>query len=356
LLALQFKYDGERAQIHKLPDGKLKVFSRNLLETSTKYPDACLFVQEAASKDVESFVMDSECVAYNPETGKLREFQALSTRKKVESVENPSIPIIVQGFDLMYLNGRSLLNTPLKERRELLKKHFKPVEGKFQYAKSLDFVEDGDTTELEQFLDASVKGQCEGLMVKTMDDVYEPSRRSLNWLKLKKDYLDSGLGDSFDLVVLGAYHGKGKRTGVYGAYLLACYDEDSEEFQSVCKVGTGFSDEALKSLSASLNEHKLDAKSSQYNVDDGLECDVWFDAVQVWEIKAADLSKSPIHRGAIGKTGDADKGIALRFPRFERIRDDKKPEDATTSDQVLDIYYDQDTIKGQGEMIDDDGI
>ena len=243
-------------------------------------------------------------------------------------------------------------------------KHFAPVEGKFQYAKSLDFVEDGDTTALEQFLDTAVKGQCEGLMVKTMDDVYEPSRRSLNWLKLKKDYLE-GLGDSFDLVPLGAYFGKGKRTGVYGAYLLACYDEESEEFQSVCKIGTGFSDEDLQSLPAQLNEHKIDSKSSQYNVADGLECDVWFDAVRVWEIKAADLSKSSLHRGAVGKTGEAGRGIGLRFPRYERTREDKKPEQATTSDQILDFYYNQDTVKGQqknggdggnGDDDDDDGI
>jgi DNA ligase-1 len=358
----EFKYDGERAQIHKTPDGQLKVFSRSLLQTTAKYPEVPLFVEEAACENVDSFVLDAEVVAYNPKTGQLVPFQVLSTRKKTEeSAETAKVQVIVQAFDLMYLNGKSLLNTKLEERRSLMLKHFLPVEGKFQYAKSLDFVDDGDTTALEQFLDSAVKGQCEGLMVKTMEDVYEPSRRSLNWLKLKKDYLE-GLGDSLDLVPLGAYYGKGKRTGVYGAYLLACYDEDSEEFQSVCKVGTGFSDEALQTLSASLNEHKLEGgKSSQYNVADGLECDVWFDAVQVWEVKAADLSKSSLHRGAIGKTGEAGRGIGLRFPRFERIREDKKPALATTSDQILEMYYNQDAVKGQedngnGGDDDDDGI
>ena len=353
----EYKYDGERAQIHKTADGKLKVFSRNLLETSAKYPEVPLFVEEAANaSNVESFVLDAEVVAYNPQIGKLVPFQVLSTRKKTEeSAATAKVQVIVQAFDLMYMNGKSLLTTRLEERRALMKKHFLPVEGKFQYATSLDFVEDGDTTALEQFLEAAVKGQCEGLMVKTMDDVYEPSRRSLNWLKLKKDYLD-GLGDSFDLVPIGAYHGRGKRTGVYGAYLLACYDEETEEFQSVCKIGTGFSDEDLQTLSAELNKHKIEGKSSQYNVTDQLECDVWFDAVQVWEVKAADLSKSSAHRGAVGKTGEPGRGIGLRFPRFERIRDDKRPDQATSSEQVLDIYYNQDAVKGQEQDEDDDGI
>jgi DNA ligase 1 len=354
---VEYKYDGERAQVHMLADGTTRVFSRNLLDTSEKYPEVPLFVKEACQK-VESFVLDSEVVAYNSKTGQLVPFQILSTRKKTEeSADTAKVQVIVQAFDLMYLNGQSLLTKTLAERRELLFKHFHAVPGKFQFAKSLDHTEDGDTTVIEEFLDAAVKGQCEGLMVKTLDlnAIYEPSRRSLNWLKLKKDYLQ-GLGDSVDLVPLGAYHGRGKRTGVYGAYLLACYDADTEEFQSVCKIGTGFSDEDLKTLSDGLNKHMIPAKSRQYNVSDQLECDVWFDAVQVWEIKAADLSKSSAHRGAVDKVGEHGRGIGLRFPRFERLREDKKPEDATTSDQILEMYHNQDAIAGEDVDSEEDGI
>jgi DNA ligase-1 len=169
-----------------------------------------------------------------------------------------------------------------------------------------------------------------------------------------------GLGDSIDLVPLGAYYGRGKRTGVFGAYLLACYDADSEEFQSVCKIGTGFSDEILKSLTEDLSKHIIKKKTSNYTVSDVLECDVWFDSVQVWEIKAADLSKSSTHKGALGKTGDVGRGIGLRFPRFERIRPDKQPDQATTSEQILEMYYAQDSIVNDGtggnDDDDDDGI
>lgn len=222
----------------------------------------------------------------------------------------------------------------------------------------MDFQEDGDTTKIEEFLDLAVKGKCEGLMVKTLDvnADYEPSRRSLNWLKLKKDYLE-GVGDSFDLVPIGAYYGKGKRTGVYGAYLLACYDPCCEQFQSVCKIGTGFSEEDLEKLAEGLNQHIMPQKCSQYNVTDMLECDVWFDAVQVWEVKAADLSKSSVHRGAVDKTGDPGRGIGLRFPRFEKVRDDKNADQATTSDQILDMYYAQESVDvGNGYENEEDGI
>ncbi|KAL3777319.1 hypothetical protein ACHAW5_005955 [Stephanodiscus triporus] len=350
---LEYKYDGERAQVHMLPNGETRVFSRSLLDSSEKFPEVPLYVREScAASGVTDFVLDAEVVAFNRETGQFAPFQVLSTRKRTgESAESAKIRVIVQAFDLMYLNGKSLLDKTLAERRDLMKRNFLPIDDKFQYATSMDHKEDGDTAAIEEFLDAAVKGQCEGLMVKTLDEnaAYEPSRRSLNWLKLKKDYLD-GLGDSVDLVPLGA-------TGVYGAYLLACYDEDTEEFQSVCKIGTGFSDEDLKELAASLNNHTIPEKSSQYNVSDVLACDVWFDAVQVWEVKAADLSKSSTHKGAVDKTGEVGRGIGLRFPRFERVRPDKKPEAATTSDQILEMYYAQDSIVGGGDGGDDmDGI
>ena len=355
----EFKYDGERAQVHMQADGTTKVFSRNLLDTSEKFPEVPIYVKEACVESgVKSFVLDTEVVAFNRETGQFVPFQVLSTRKKTEeSAETAKVQVIVEAFDLMYLNGKSLLNMTLMERRRLLKDNFRPVDGKFQFATALDHKEDGDTAVLEEFLETAVKCQCEGLMVKTLDvhAAYEPSKRSLNWLKLKKDYLE-GLGDSVDLVPIGAYHGKGKRTGVYGAYLLACYDTDTEEFQSVCKIGTGFSDESLKSLTESLNEHIIPEKSSQYNVSDALECDVWFDAVSVWEVKAADLSKSSTHRGAVGRVGEPERGIGLRFPRFERVRVDKRPFEATSSEQILEMYYAQDNVVHGGDEMDDDGI
>ena len=149
----------------------------------------------------------------------------------------------------------------------------------------------------------------QGLMVKTLEEnaTYEPSKRSLNWLKVKKDYLQ-GMTDSCDLVPIGAYFGKGKRTGVYGAYLLACYNPDEEVYESVCKIGTGFNDEALQSLHAALKERTLDAPRAYSRTPDwadGNMPDVWFEPCQVWEVLAADLSISPVHTAAIGMVDPA---------------------------------------------------
>merc|ERR1712224_627368 len=219
-------------------------------------------------------------------------------------IEDIKVQVCIMPFDCMLHNGTALVKKDLETRRKMLKTMLKEVPGKVTYAVGRDFDELVEE-DIQAFLDESIAGSCEGLMLKTLNDnaEYLPSKRSLNWLKLKKDYID-GVGDSIDVVPIGAFYGKGKRHGAYGAFLLAIYDPENEEFQSVCKAGTGFSDEDLKTHYEFFKSRTILTAESNYNVDDKLKPDVWLEACQVWEIKAADLSVSPVHTAAMGVKAD----------------------------------------------------
>uniref|UniRef100_A0A8B9JJ38 DNA ligase 1 n=1 Tax=Astyanax mexicanus TaxID=7994 RepID=A0A8B9JJ38_ASTMX len=286
--------------------------------------------EKVMKESVRCCVLDTEAVAWDREKKQIQPFQVLTTRKRKDvDASEIKVQVCVYAFDLLYLNGESLVREPLSRRRALLKESFVEKEGEFVFARSLD---SDNTDTIAEFLEQSVRGE-----------------RHTSW-KLKKDYLE-GVGDTMDLCVIGAYLGKGKRAGSYGGFLLACYDEENEEFQSVCKIGTGFKDEDLEQHYNFLKEHILPKPRPYYRVDQSAEPDVWLDAVQVWEVKCADLSLSPVYKAAMGLV-DSEKGISLRFPRFLHIREDKKPEDATTGAQIADLYKKQQQIQNQGEKAD----
>jgi DNA ligase-1 len=176
--------------------------------------------------------------------------------------------------------------------------------------------------------------------------------------QVKKDYL-AGVGDSLDLVVLGAYHGKGKRASVYGAFLLACYNPSSETYETVCNIGTGFTEAVLEELHTSLSAIVIDRPKPFYAHSSGgqHQPDVWFEPRFVWEVKTADLTLSPRYKAAMKEGLDpaAEKGVSLRFPRFIKVRDDKKPDEATSSRQVAEMYLKQESVsKTKGPSVDDD--
>lgn len=347
----EYKYDGERAQIHIMEDGSVKIYSRNSEDNTGKYPDIAALFPQTLAPGVKSLVIDAEAVAWNPVTKKLQPFQVLSTRaRKDVSLESITVPVCVFAFDCLYLDGKVLLQEPLTVRREALYKALVPSPGKLEFATAKV---SSDIDELSRFLDEAVEASTEGLIVKTLADSYEPSKRSSHWLKLKKDYLE-GVGDTFDLVPIGAWYGKGKRTGVFGSYLLAIWDADREEYQTITKIGTGFSEELLKQLADTMREAVVPQAKRYYRFPDTLTPDVWFEPKAVWEVKAADLSISPVHKAASGLV-DETKGISIRFPRLVRVREDKGPEDSTSPQQVAEMYSAQAAVaKGRPPPQGDD--
>lgn len=374
----EYKYDGERAQIHfvahdseqafattvapsagKTDRGISNIFSRNSEDLSKKYPDILSKLPTWVKKGTKSFVLDCETVAWDVEKKHVLPFQQLMTRKKKDvKVEDVKVKVCVFAFDLLFLDGEALVNKTFRERRDLMYGAFEEVEGEFSFAKF------GNTREIEEIqtlLDEAISASCEGLMIKMLDGIeshYEPSRRSQNWLKVKKDYL-SGAGDSLDLVVLGAYYGKGKRTSVYGAFHLACYNPTSEMYETVCNIGTGFSEVLLAELYETLSPLVIDRAKPFYDHSQGKndQPDVWFEPRYVWEVKTADLTLSPRYRAAASDLGTdgVHKGVSLRFPRFIRVRDDKKPDEATSNRQVAEMYRKQETAgKEKKPAVDDD--
>jgi DNA ligase-1 len=344
----EYKYDGERAQIHVISRDVVQIYSRNSENMTEKYPDVIKTIKESLCEGVESCIIDSELVAFDQTEKRILPFQILTTRgRKNITIENIKVHVCIYAFDCMLCNGQPLVKETLEDRRTKLRSLLKETEGLFVFASYRDFDELKEE-EIQAFLDESVGGSCEGLMLKTLTDnaTYEPSKRSLNWLKLKKDYID-GMGDSIDVVPIGAFYGKGKRTGAYGAFLLAIYDPEAEEFQTVCKAGTGFSDEDLTTHHEFFKSRTLAKADINYNVTDKVQPDVWLEACQVWEIRAADLSISPVHTGAMGIKADG-KGIGLRFPRFLRIREDKSPEESTGPDQIVEMFEAQASVSKDG--------
>lgn len=348
----EYKYDGERAQIHHLDEGgHVYIFSRNSEDMTAKYPDIMAKIESISLPHVHSYVLDCEVVAWHPQERKILPFQILSTRKRKDvTISSVEVEVCLFAFDLLYLNGVSLIESPFRERRSLLHSSFRDVSGEFHFAQYADL---SSVDEIQAFLETSVQAGCEGLMVKTLDaeSSYEPSRRSRKWLKVKKDYIE-GVGDSLDLVVIGGYVGRGKRTGVYGGYLLACYDPDSEEYQAVCKIGTGFSEADLEAQAAYFKDHIIPGPKSYYSCNEGVKPDVWFEPTQVWEVKAADFSLSPIYSAARGMV-DPTKGISLRFPRYIRTREDKVSEEASTSSMIAEMYRTQ-TLKTTSNDYDEE--
>ena len=328
--AAEFKLDGERAQIHKQKD-RIMIFSRSLENITSYYPD---IVEKISERIVaENVILEAEVVAMNSNSGDFLPFQELMHRRRKYEIDEAvaKYPITVNFFDILFSDEKNCMDMKYLERRKLLEKIIK--QDNFARLIPMSIIESEE--QILEVLENSINSGCEGLMLKHLDSTYRAGIRGSNWLKLKREYQNE-LGDSLDLVVVGAFFGKGRRTGKYGTLLLATYNDEEDTFPSICKVGTGFTDESLDQLYQILSP-KVTLKKNPRIVSE-MEADVWFEPELVIEIVASEITQSPIHKTALDKIKE-NAGLALRFPKFTgKIRTEKNSEDASTDEEVIALF------------------
>jgi DNA ligase-1 len=331
----EYKYDGERIQAHKRAREVL-LFSRRLENISDQYPDAVELIKKNVMSD--DAILEAECVAVDLASGEMRPFQELMHRRRKYGIKEAmeEYPVSLFMFDALYVDGQDFTLSPYPIRRKALEKVIEETE-RVRIAKHMIT---NKAERLEKFFEEAIENGCEGLVCKSLakDSVYQAGARGWLWIKYKRDY-KSEMTDTVDLVVVGAFHGRGKRAGTYGALLLAAYNPENDTFETVTKCGTGFTDEDLAKLPTMMQKHVIPRKHPR--VDSTLEADVWFEPAVVLEILGAEMTLSPIHTCAMSSIRERS-GLAIRFPRFTgNYRLDKAAEDATTSSEILEMYQGQ---------------
>ena len=332
----EYKLDGERVQIHKQSD-KIVLFSRRLENITQYYPD--IVERIGKTLNVNEGVFEAEIVPINENTGEFLPFQELMHRRRKHKLDKAvsQYPITVNFFDVLYYDKKDCLNLECSERRKILEQ----IVHEDNFSKLVPMLFVKNENEIEDFLENSINAGCEGLMLKDPSAPYRAGMRGSNWLKLKREYRNE-LGDSLDLIVIGAYFGRGRRTGLYGTLLLATYNPEKDNLPSICKVGTGFTDESLDQLYQILS-NKVTLKKNPRIVSE-MEADIWFEPELVLEIVASEITLSPIHKTGLDLIRKSS-GFALRFPKFTgKIRYEKAVEDASTGEEVFALYKRQSKI------------
>ena len=331
--AAEYKLDGERAQIHKQKN-KIILFSRRLENITQYYPDIVDNIGKFLNTNEGIF--EAEIVAINENSGEFLPFQELMHRRRKHKLEKAVLeyPITVNFFDILYLDGKNCLDLPYYQRRKFLE----DVVTEDKLVKLVPKLIVKSESEIESVLENSINAGCEGLMLKVLNAPYRAGLRGGNWLKLKREYQNE-LGDSLDLVVIGAFFGRGRRTGKYGTLLLATYNAANDTFPSICKVGTGFTDESLDQLYQILS-NKVTLKKNPRIVSE-MTADIWFQPELIIEVVGSEITLSPIHKTALNVIRKGS-GFALRFPKFTgKIRIEKSVESASTDEEVISLYKSQ---------------
>ncbi|MFL6047041.1 MAG: ATP-dependent DNA ligase [Propionibacteriaceae bacterium] len=329
----EYKYDGMRLQAHRTPDGQIELFTRRQERVSSQFPDVVELLQTGLGP--REAILEGEVVAYDAAAGELRPFQEVMFRRRKHGIAEAArdVPVGLFCFELLYADGEDFTELPYLDRRARLAEAV-TLSDRLRLTTALEVATE---TALEAAFEQAVADGSEGLVCKSIapNAIYQAGARGWLWIKLKRDYRTE-LADTVDLVVVGAYAGRGRRRGTYGAVLLAAYDPETELYQTVGKCGTGFSDAELAALPGRLAGHIRTERPAR--VDSRVAADVWFEPSQVVEVLSAELTVSPNHTAGWGQLKE-DAGLSMRFPRFTgRWRDDKEPQDATTTQQLVELY------------------
>jgi len=401
--ACEYKYDGQRAQVHCDASGKVSIFSRHLELMTDKYPDLVGLVPKIRGEGVESFIMEGEVVAVDQSSGELKNFQTLTNRaRKDVAIGSITIDVCLFAFDLMYLNGQPLLDRSFRDRRDMLKSLFVEIPHRFTWVKSLDATSQVSETVLE-FFKSAIDAKCEGIMVKILDNLpeldyqgdevesgdvaipseklsvpqakkgksksknkasvaekgdltekksrrkallatYEPDKRLDSWLKVKKDYNSSF--DTLDLIPVAGWHGQGRKAKWWSPILMAVRNEETGSLEAVCKCMSGFTDAFYKANREFYDDgsESGEPRNTHTQKPGFIEYagypDVWFEPQEVWEMAFADITISPTYTAAIGLAHE-DRGLSLRFPRFLRKREDKGIDEASTNEFLASLWRKQ---------------
>jgi len=329
----EYKYDGMRVQAHRTSDGRIELLTRRQERVSSQFPDVVELLQ--AGLGPREAILEGEVVAYDAAAGELRPFQEVMFRRRKHGIAEAArdVPVGLFCFELLYADGQDLTNLPYLDRRARLVEAV-TLSDRLRLTTALEVA---TPQALDAMFDQAVADGSEGLVCKSTgsDAIYQAGARGWLWIKLKRDYRTE-LADTVDLVVVGAYTGRGRRRGTYGAVLLAAYDPDAEVYQTVGRCGTGFSDAELSALPTRLAPLRRTQRPAR--VDSRVPADVWFEPGMVLEVLVAELTLSPNHTAGWGQLKD-NAGLSMRFPRFTgRWREDKEPQDATTTQQLTDLY------------------
>lgn len=331
---IQPKFDGLRCQIHAFGQNDkvcIRLFSRNLEEFTGSFPDIVEEVEklyEAVGK--QDFVIDSEAIGVNLETGKYLQFGETMKRKRKHGVEEyaKNIKIQVHAFDILYLN-HDILEEKIEVRMEKLQNLLNKYKGSVLKMSQTDLLENAE--EISEVFNKYVDEGLEGIIAKKTGTIYLPGTRNFDWIKLKRSS-ESSLNDTVDAVVLGYYYGKGARAALgIGGILVGVYDKSTDSYLTLCKVGTGFSEEDFTKYKSDLDKIVLPKGDEQKyctKIAKQIMPDVWVEPKVTTEIEADEITVSELHSA----------GLSLRFPRIKKWGRDKLPTQSTTVEELRRMY------------------